>query len=152
MDEVAECVARGELRRRDVFAVDARDVFETAEHRVDRVVDGRADVHAVAVAGYTMVGREMQHLLVPTAFVLIEEDEVVATGERFLPRRQRCARIATELLVRALHEVEGVVVEPEEHVKAVLLDALMVRGVSTARAFASQSPSWRVHGDLVSSA
>ena len=149
VDDVAESVATDRLGWDDIFPIDTGDGFETTQDRVDGVVDHVADVHPVAVTRHSIVGGEAQHLLVPSTLVLIEEDEIVAAGERLLPGGQRRLRIPTELGVGPLHQVERVVVEAEEHVQTMLFDALVLLDVATARGLATQSPSRRVHGDLV---
>ena len=117
--------------------------------RVDGPANRLADVHPIAITRHPIVGGKWKHLLVPATAVLIEEDEIVARHERLLPRRQRRVGIAIQFRVRPLHDVERVVVEAEQHVQTMLLDALVVIGVSTTRALAAQSPTRLVHRDVM---
>ena len=135
--------------RHDLLAIDAGDLLDHVENGVDGPADRLADVDAITIARPEIVARKIDDLLVPATAVLIQEDEIVRTHERLLPRGQRRRRITTELVVGALHDVEGVVVEAEQHVQTVLFDSLVVISVSTTRGLATQPPSRLVHGHVM---
>ena len=133
--------------RHELLAAYATDRLDQAEQSIQRPTDRLTDVDAVA--RLVAVGWKREDLLVPATAVLVEEHEVVALGERLLPSRQGCRWIATQLLVGPLHEVECVVIEPEQHVQPVLLDPLMMIGVATTCTLAAQAPSRLIHRDLM---
>ena len=61
---------------------------------------------------------------VPAVALTVVEHEPVAGLEGVVDGRQRRAGLASELLVGVAHQPEGVVVEAEPDVQAVLLDPL----------------------------
>ena len=68
--------------------------------------------------------------------------------EGLVERGERLARRAPELLVGISHQPERVVVEAKPDVQAVLLDAVALGGVASARALAPEPPAELVDGDL----
>ena len=73
-------------------------------------------------------------------------------AKAFSQVRQWSIRVAAQFDVRALHEIERVVVEAEQNVKTVLLDPLMLFGVATARTLAAEPPARLVHSHLMAGA
>src|SRR5512132_2344191 len=88
--------------------------------------------------------REPRH---PAAPPRLLHDEQARPLEGVLDRADRARRVARELVVALAQQPEGVVVEAQPDVQAVLLDALM--RAAPAGALAAESPAELVDGDAL---
>ena len=122
-------------------------LLDPADHHLEQLARRRQ--HA-AVARHAGVRREVHRPRdVLAVRELLREHDVVVRLERVLPRRERRARRAPEQAVRLAQHAKRVLVEPEQDVQPVLLDALLVVGVSPRGALAAEPPAELVDGDLV---
>ena len=150
VDDIAdEAVVPAAGGRRYFLTMDSGDGLDHREDRVDRPANRLRDVHTIAVAGHTIVAGKWKDVLAPTATVLIEEHEIVTRREGLLPCGQGRIGIAFQFGVRTLHDVERIVVEAEQHMQSVFLDALVLCGVAAARTLATQTPAGLIHGDVM---
>src|SRR5262249_10267350 len=80
-----------------------------------------------------------------------EQRDVVLGRPRVTPVAERAALVALrQFLVALAHHPEGVVVEAQPDMQAVLLDASMV--AAAGRALAAEAPALLIDGDLVAAA
>ena len=125
---------------------------ELAQALVDPAQDLAQHVDELALAlgtGHARRGREVDRVRVPVT-VAVPHHHLVARFERVAPGGQRVGLlVARQLRVAAPHDRERVVVAPEPHVQAVLLDPAAAIQVAAARALAAQPPARLVDRDLV---
>src|SRR5688500_7694082 len=84
----------------------------------------------------------------PSAVLAVVEDHLCAAVEGLLERGERRPGRATQLRVGVSHEPQPVVVEPEPHVQAVLLDPVAGGGVAAAGALSTEPPAELVDRDV----
>ncbi len=101
------------------------------------------------VAGDEEVAREGEGEGLPAVALAVVEDDLVAALEGVVEGGEGGAGRAGELGIGVAHEAEGVVVEAEPDVEAVLLDAVGDFRVATAGALAAVAPAELVDGDVV---
>ena len=118
-----------------------RQVGEPGEHRLGRVpeLDG-----VLPHAGLARPDGGMEGAQDPAALPLLAEHDLRHGHEVVLDTVRR-----VQLGVRAPHQAERVLVEPEPDVQAVLLDAVAFLGVAAARPLAPEPVAQRVDRHLV---